>query len=207
MSWPRHMCPRHNKCVLARTKVLGHDAYVVGHDICVLGHVPWLKTFVSWAKTHVSWPGHAFRPGHGDLDRKIRIFFRLRRQKMKVWGSPETRFGQVAGQSEPSSGGKRTVKVCKIFEKKCFRRRKMKRWESPGTRFGKVSCRWEASLGGKRPFEVCRVRRRARFHPQHHEGDGFDRAGDFPYTKHRPAECPHRRRRYNLQHFIFNLVM
>ena len=37
-------------------------------------------------------------------------------QKMKCWGSSETRFGQVSGQSEPSSEGKQTFKVCKNFE-------------------------------------------------------------------------------------------
>ena len=66
------------------------------------------------AGTHVSWPKR------NDRDRKIRKFFGLRRQKVKVRGSPETRFGQVSGQSEPSSGGKRTVKVWENFEKKLF---------------------------------------------------------------------------------------
>ena len=66
-------------------------------------------THVSWAKTHVS------RPGQTDRDQKIRKFFRLRCQKVKVRGSPETRFGQVSGQSEPSSGGKRTFKVRNFF--------------------------------------------------------------------------------------------
>ena len=69
-------------------------------------------THVSWAKTHVSWPKQ------NDRDRKIRKIFGLRRQKVKVRGSPETRFGQVSGQSEPSSGDKRTVKVCEILKKK-----------------------------------------------------------------------------------------
>ena len=103
---------------------------------------------VSWPKTHVSWPKQ------NDRDRKIRKFFGLRRQKVKVRGSPETRFGQVSGQSEPSSGGKRTFKVCKNIEKNCFRHRKMKRRESPETHFGKVSSQSEPSSGGKRPFEV-----------------------------------------------------
>ena len=76
-------------------------------------------THVSWAKTHVSWAKKdASRPGQSDRDRKIRKFFGLRRQKVKVRGSPETRCGQVSGQSEPSSGGKRTFKVCNFFEKK-----------------------------------------------------------------------------------------
>ena len=61
------------------------------------------------AGTHVSWPKQ------NDRDRKIRKFFGLRRQKVKVRGSPETRFGQVSGQSEPSSGGKRTFKVRNFF--------------------------------------------------------------------------------------------
>ena len=69
-------------------------------------HVSWATTHVSWHKTHVS------RPGQTDRDQKIQKFFR---QKVKVRGSPETRFGQVSGQSEPSSGGKRTFKVRNFF--------------------------------------------------------------------------------------------
>ena len=57
-------------------------------------------------------------------------------RKMKCWGSSETRFGQVPGQSEPSSGGKRTFKVCKHFETNFHR--KMKCRGSSETRFGKV---------------------------------------------------------------------
>ena len=68
---------------------------------------------VVFAGTHVSWPGQ-----NDHRDRKIRKFYYRRRQKMKVRGSPETRFGQVSGQSEPSSGGKRTVKVRNLFDKK-----------------------------------------------------------------------------------------
>ena len=40
-------------------------------------------------------------------------FFFFRRRKMKCRGSSETRFPKVSGQTEPSSGGKRTFKVCK----------------------------------------------------------------------------------------------
>ena len=47
---------------------------------------------------------------------KIQKHFGFQGRKMKCWGSSETRFGQVSGQSEPSSGGKRTFKVCKHFE-------------------------------------------------------------------------------------------
>ena len=125
-----------------------------GHDHCVLArtHVSWPKTHVSWPKTHVSWPKtHVSWPKQNDCDRKIRKIFGLRRQKVKVRGSPETDFGQVSGQSEPSSGGKRTFKVRIFFG---FWRRKMKRRESPETRFGKVSSQSEPSSGGKRPFEV-----------------------------------------------------
>ena len=85
-------------------------------------------------RTHVSWPGdmccgqetrvlartHVSRPGSTDRDRRIREFFRLRRQKVKVRGSPETSFGQVSGQSEPSSGGKRTFKVRNLFRQSVF---------------------------------------------------------------------------------------
>ena len=39
-------------------------------------------------------------------------------RKLKCWGSSETRFGQVPGQSEPSSGGKRTFKVRNFFSDK-----------------------------------------------------------------------------------------
>ena len=46
----------------------------------------------------------------------IECFFFFGR-KLKCWGSSETRFGQVSGQSEPSSEGKQTFKVCKNFEK------------------------------------------------------------------------------------------
>ena len=80
--------------------------------------------------------------------------FRSRRQKVKVRGSPETRFGQVSGQSEPSSGVNGPSKFAKFSKKVFFRRRKMKRPESPETRFGKVSSQSEPSSGGKRPFEV-----------------------------------------------------
>ena len=141
LSWPwTHV----DTCVLVQdTCVVAHDTCVLGQDTCVLGQ----NTCVL-ARTHVS------RPGQTDRDQKIRKFIRLRCQKMKVRGSPETRFGQVSGQSEPSSGGKRTVKVWENFEKNCFRRRKMKRRESPETRFGKVSSQSEPSSGGKRPFEV-----------------------------------------------------
>ena len=82
----------------------GHDHFVLART-----HVSWVKTHVSWPKTHVS------RPGQTDRDQKIRKIFRLRCQKVKVRGSPETRFGQVSGQSEPSSGGKRTFKVRNFF--------------------------------------------------------------------------------------------
>ena len=36
----------------------------------------------------------------------------VRRQKMKCWGSSETRFGKVWSQMEPCLGGKRPFKVC-----------------------------------------------------------------------------------------------
>ena len=108
-----------------------------GHDHFVL------------ARTHVS------RPGQTDRDQKIQKIFRLRCQKMKVRGSPETRFGQVSGQSEPSSGGKRPIENLTIVAK--FRlsgRRKMKRRGSSETRFGQVSGQSEPSSGGKRPIKV-----------------------------------------------------
>ena len=41
--------------------------------------------------------------------------FSFQRQNVKCRGSPETRFGQVSGQSEPSSWGKRPFKVCDFF--------------------------------------------------------------------------------------------
>ena len=73
---------------------------------------------------------------------------------MKCWGSSETRFGQVPGQSEPSSRGKRPFKVCAVSEVgKIGGRRKIKCRESSETRFGKVSRRSEPSSRGKRPFE------------------------------------------------------
>ena len=37
-------------------------------------------------------------------------------QKTKCWESSETRFDQVSGQLEPSSGGKRLFKVCEQIE-------------------------------------------------------------------------------------------
>ena len=42
---------------------------------------------------------------------KIQTKFGFQGRKMKCWGSSETRFGQVSGQSEPCSGGKRPLKV------------------------------------------------------------------------------------------------
>ena len=137
---------------------LGQNAFQVIPDLSLLGvegrKIFGLDHFVL-AGTHMSWPGHMC-PGQDKMieTEKSIFFLGLQRQKMKVRGSPETRFGQVSGQSEPSSGGKRTFKVCKNFEKNCFRRRKMKRRESPETRFGKVSSQSEPSSGGKRPFEV-----------------------------------------------------
>ena len=55
--------------------------------------------------------------GRSKFWKKLIFFQRFRRQNMKCWGSSETRFGQVPGQSEPSSGGKRTFKVRKNFDK------------------------------------------------------------------------------------------
>ena len=40
---------------------------------------------------------------------------RFQGRKMKCWESSETRFGQVSGRSELSSGGKQPVKVCETF--------------------------------------------------------------------------------------------
>ena len=98
-----------------------HVSWATTHVSWAKTHVSWPKTHVSWAKTHVCRPAtHVSWPKQNDRDRKIRKFFGLRRQKVKVRGSPETRFGQVSGQSEPSSGGKRTVKVWENFEKKLF---------------------------------------------------------------------------------------
>ena len=77
---------------------------------------------------------------------KIQNIFGFKGRKMKCWGSSETRFDQVPGQSEPSSGGKRTFKVRKKIAKN---RRNMKCRGSSETRFGKVSRRSEPSLRSK----------------------------------------------------------
>ena len=87
---------------------------------------------------------------------KIQNKFGFQGQQMKCWGSSEMRFGQVSGQSEPSSEGKRTFKDCERNLKiRFFGNRKMKRRESSETRFGQVLCQSELSSRGKRPFKVC----------------------------------------------------
>ena len=87
-------------------------------------HVSWAKTHVPWAKTHVSWPKtHVSWPRQNDRDRKIRKFFGLRRQKVKVRGSPETRFGKVSRRSEPSSRGKRPFENAEPYPTRPWRTR------------------------------------------------------------------------------------
>ena len=94
---------------------LGQNAFQVIPELSLFG-VEDRKKFGFLGLDHVVLAGTPVsRPGQTDRDQKIRKFFRLRCQKVKVRGSPETRFGQVSGQSEPSSGGKRTFKVRNFF--------------------------------------------------------------------------------------------
>ena len=76
---------------------------------------------IIWSYDHIIISSY-YRP-------KIQNIFGFKGRKMKCWGSSETRFDQVPGQSEPSSGGKRTFKVRKTI------RRKMKCWGSSETGF------------------------------------------------------------------------
>ena len=69
---------------------------------------------------------------------KFHHFFLFGSRKMKCRGSSETRFGQVSAQSEPSSGGKRTFKVCKHFEQNLI-----EKW-NVGDRLKRVLAKFEA---------------------------------------------------------------
>ena len=141
MPWPGHICALDSTYVSAAAYMSWPGHICPGQDIYAL------------ARTYTSWPGHVCPDqDRSDRDRKI---FSFQRQKVKCRGSPETRFGQVSGQSEPSSGGKWMFKVCENIEKNSSsRRRKIKCRESSETRFGQVSSRSEPSSGFKRPFKV-----------------------------------------------------
>ena len=102
---PRHMCPGQNKMIVTEKS----------ENFSVFDVKKWkfgdhLKRVLAKFQVNRSHPRGVNGPSKFGKISKKNCF---RHRKMKRRESPETRFGKVSSQSEPSSGGKRPFEVWK----------------------------------------------------------------------------------------------